>query len=136
MCCINIHLILCIASCLHASVVEGYIWRTLMREPTTNIHTFVRGIRSWAVDGAEERHLQILNTWGPLVLGPLWWPLPTIFLQGKPEYRHVSSTLVRSICRGGGGTGDDEGVSQKQQLNMLVPSCVQNEVAKLYGAAD
>jgi hypothetical protein len=58
---------------------------------------FIRGIRDWKIDGEEERKLQIQNTWGPIVLGPLWWPLRTIFIEGKPQYNHISSTLVRRI---------------------------------------
>lgn len=99
-------------------VVQGLIWRAVKRQGAS---LFIRGVRSWEKDGKEERSLQILNTWGPLLLGPLWWPLPTIFMEGKPEYNHVSSTLIRQICRGG-----EEGLSQ------LVPKVVVDEVGTLY----
>ena len=75
-------------------VVTGYIWRYAK---TQNASLFFRGIRTWSSDGPEERHLQILNSWGPLLLGPVW-PTKTIFLEGHPEYRDVSSTVVREIC--------------------------------------
>jgi hypothetical protein len=55
-----------------------------------------RGIRSWEKDGKEEQALHILNTWGPLVLGPTW-PIPTHYLEGLPEYNHISSTLIRKL---------------------------------------
>lgn len=42
------------------TVVEGYIWRYAKRRGAT---IFFRGIRSWEADGADERALQILNTW-------------------------------------------------------------------------
>ena len=75
-------------------MVTGYIWRYAK---TQNASLFFRGIRTWSSDGPEERHLQILNSWGPLLLGPVW-PTKTIFLEGHPEYRDVSSTVVREIC--------------------------------------
>lgn len=54
----------------------------------------------------------------------LTWPVPTIYLEGKPEYNHVSSTLIRSICR----DGDCNTVS----LSSLVPSEVTEKVTVLY----
>jgi phosphopantetheine adenylyltransferase len=102
------------------------IWRTVKRQ---GADIFVRGIRSWEKDGAEERQLQILNTWGPLVLGPLWWPVPTIFVEGKPDYNHVSSTLIRDLCVAGTSVGD-----RREQLAALVPGSVLDDVAQLYGA--
>mmetsp|Transcript_34580 Transcript_34580/g.79954 ORF Transcript_34580/g.79954 Transcript_34580/m.79954 type:complete len:98 (+) Transcript_34580:823-1116(+) len=64
-----------------------------------NAKTLFRGIRTWKQDGPSERQLLYQNTLWPLILGPLKWPLPTIFLEGDPKYRHVSSTLIRDICR-------------------------------------
>lgn len=103
-------------------VIHGYIWRTVKR---MNAKIFFRGIRSWEKDGQEERALQILNTWGPLLLGPLWWPLPTIFIEGKPEYNHVSSTLIRSLCK--------DGKAKNEDLRTLVPEVVLEDVVRLYG---
>ena len=98
---------------------------------------FVRGIRSWDKDGAEERSLQILNTWGPIVFGPLWWPVPTIFVEGKPDYNHVSSTLIRDLCSSR-STGDKQASATvnicRDQLATLVPDSVVDDVALLYGA--
>jgi phosphopantetheine adenylyltransferase len=86
---------------------------------------FFRGIRSWEKDGKEERTLQILNTWGPLLLGRTW-PVPTIYLEGKPEYNHISSTLIRDTCRGG----------DCESLSSLVPTNVTTEVTHLYSRKD
>jgi phosphopantetheine adenylyltransferase len=103
-------------------VVHGYIWRYAKKQDAS---IFFRGIRSWQKDGAEERSLQILNTWGPLLLGPLYWPIPTVYLEGNPEFNHVSSTLVRDIC---GDAGDSS-----TALSSLVPASISDEVARLYG---
>ena len=72
--------------------VLQYIWRNF---PQAAI--FFRGIRSWKKDGADERKLAILNTWGPILYGPLWWPRPTYFLEGNPEYNHINinSAIVK-----------------------------------------
>lgn len=102
-----------------SSVVQGYIWRYAKREGAS---LFFRGIRSWEKDGGEERGLQILNTWGPLLLGPLYWPIPTVYLEGKPEYNHVSSTLVRGACG-----------ASSAELTRLVPASICDDVASLYG---
>jgi pantetheine-phosphate adenylyltransferase len=107
---------------VEVQVVSGYIWRTVKPQ---GARIFIRGIRSWEKDGKEERSLQILNTWGPLVLGPLWWPLPTIYLEGKPEFNHVSSTLIRKICQSRGGT--------QEELKTLVPGSIAESVAQYYG---
>lgn len=112
------------------TVVSGYIWRTVK---PMGAQLFARGIRSWEKDGAEERSLQILNTWGPLVLGPLWWPLPTVFLEGHPKYNHVSSTLIRNLCAGAAGSGKTSAAG-KEELKDLVPDSILGEVARLYGA--
>ena len=110
---------------VQVKVVEGYIWRTVQRE---GAEIFFRGIRSWEKDGHEERALQILNTWGPLVLGPFWWPIPTVFLQGDPALNHISSTLIRETCQ-------DEPDKKKMlgKLDKLVPNSILHDVASLYG---
>lgn len=110
------------------SAVSGYIWRFAKKEGASY---FFRGIRSWEKDGTDERSLQILNTWGPLILGPTW-PVPTIYLEGKPEFNHVSSTLIRSICRGG-ATADG---SSTEALSSLVPTNVSERVTVLYSRKD
>ena len=108
---------------VRVEVVQGYIWRFAFRE---GVSIMFRGIRSWAKDGDEERYLHSLNTWGPMVFGPLRWPLPTQFLEGKPEYNHISSTLIRNMCVEAKkkGTGAD--------LTALVPEEVADGVAKAY----
>lgn len=108
------------SSNIQVQVVSGLIWRFAKREGAT---VFFRGIRSWEKDGAEERSLQILNTWGPLLLGPTW-PLPTLYLQGKPEYNRISSTLIRDLCQ--------SGTSPTESLSKLVPTAAAERVAELY----
>ena len=105
------------------AVFSDYIWRLAMRE---NVSIMFRGIRSWEKDGREERHLYLLNTWGPLVFGPIKWPLPTHFLEGQPEYNHISSTLIRSSCKKAKENG------QKPDLSAYVPAEVADDVAKIY----
>ena len=105
-------------------MVDGYIWRHVK---PAGAQLFVRGLRSWERDGSDERSLQILNTWGPLLLGPLWWPLPTLFMEGKPELNHVSSTLIRGICEGAAS-------ASLAKVEQLVPKKIAKDIVKLYGA--
>lgn len=100
-------------------VVSGYIWRYAISQ---KVNLLYRGIRSWASDGKEETNLHILNSWGPLVFGPLKFPLKTVFLEGDPMYKHISSTLVRNVCKYG----------SKDGLIGLVPSKVADEVLDAY----
>ena len=111
---------------IRVEVYAGYVWRLARQQGATMLY---RGIRSWERDGKEERNLQILNTWGPLVCGPLVWPLPTMYLEGKPEYNHISSTLIRDLSRDIGGK---ESEHVEQSLQDLVPPEVAKEVAELY----
>ena len=108
---------------VRVEVVQGYIWRFAFRE---GVSIMFRGIRSWAKDGDEERYLHFLNTWGPMVFGPLRWPLPTQFLEGKPEYNHISSTLIRNMCVEAKKKGTEA------DLTALVPEGVADGVAKAY----
>ena len=108
---------------VRVEVVQGYIWRFAFRE---GVSIMFRGIRSWAKDGDEERYLHFLNTWGPMVFGPLRWPLPTQFLEGKPEYNHISSTLIRNMCVEAKKKGTEA------DLTALVPEEVADGVAKAY----
>lgn len=108
---------------IEVQVVTGYIWRFAK---TRRCKWFYRGIRTWAKDGGEERSLQILNTWGPLMLGPTW-PIPTVYLEGQPEYNHISSTLIRTLVAGGA----DNATIQKE-LKKLVPESIAEQVQKLY----
>lgn len=101
-------------------MVPGLIWRYAKKQGGT---IFFRGIRSWEIDGGDERSLQILNTWGPLVLGPLTWPIPTHYLEGKPEYNHISSTLIRELCSKG---------RPKDVLSGLVSMSIAEAVAEMY----
>lgn len=84
-----------------------------------------RGIRSWKQDGREERMLMLLNTVGPIIYGPLKWPVPTIYLEGKPEYNHISSTLIRDMCK--------EASEKKVDLSSVVPKSLSDRVVDLYG---
>ena len=93
---------------------------------------FIRGIRSWEKDGKDERSLQILNTWGPLILGPVF-PIKTIYLIGDPKYNHVSSTLIRDICNtNSSDNNSDDDKNKEESLSKLVPTHVAGKVAKLY----
>jgi pantetheine-phosphate adenylyltransferase len=100
-------------------VVSGYIWRYAMSQ---KIKIFYRGIRSWQSDGKDETNLHILNSWGPIVFGPLKAPLKTIFLEGDPKYNNISSTLVREVCKYG----------MKGRLKGLVPDKVADTVLETY----
>jgi len=116
---------------VQVEVVTGYIWRYAK---TQNASLFFRGIRTWAADGAEERHLQILNSWGPALLGPVW-PIKTIFLEGDPRYRDVSSTVVRRICadiRQRNNSGDTDVDESKNELARLVPECIIDRIVDAY----
>lgn len=115
------------------TVVTGYIWRYAR---TQNASLFYRGIRTWSADGHDERQLQILNSWGPLLLGPLVWPLQTIFLEGDPKYRHVSSTVTRQLCakiRKRRLNGEVEVHAELEELTKLVPEWVMDKVVDAYG---
>lgn len=116
--------------------VSGYIWQHV---PEAEI--FFRGIRTWEKDGAEERILQIQNTWGPIVYGPCWWPRTTIFLEGNPKFNHISSTLIRELCSDGQSTASSSISMEKKTrttkdidslLAQLVPECIVSEVRQLY----
>jgi len=63
-------------------------------------------------------------------LGPLYWPLPTIYLEGKPEYNHISSTLIRNISQE--NNERKQGESIEKALEKLIPPVVAKEVAELY----
>ena len=118
-------------------MVTGYIWRYARAQ---NAALFFRGIRTWAADGPEERQLQVLNSWGPLLLGRIW-PLRTIFLEGDPSYRDVSSTRTRMICKDirrlrgdrGDGANNDELSRSVEELSRLVPRCVVDRIVEAYG---
>lgn len=108
---------------IRVEVVSGYIWRFAMKERAS---LMFRGIRSWEKDGKEERFLHLLNLCGPIILGPLIWPLPTHFLEGKPEYNHISSTLIRNMCVEGRRRGNTP------DLAKIVPDSVAAKVAAVY----
>jgi len=111
---------------IRVQVVSGYIWRYARAH---NASFFFRGIRTWEADGSEERQLLILNSWGPLLLGKIW-PTKTVFLEGDPRYRDVSSTLVRRLCAERRATSRNEG---DEKLARLIPSTVLTEVVAAYG---
>ena len=58
------------------------------------------------------------------------WPVPTIFLEGNPKYNHVSSTLIREICREG------MHMEKNEALSDLVPTVVAREISELYGSKE
>lgn len=103
------------------AIVQGYIWRYAMLH---NASTFIRGIRTWEKDGKEERSLHILNSWGPLVFGPLKWPLKTVFMEGDTRYLHLSSTIVRNAC--------EQKENSSDCLRGMVPKHVEKQVFEAY----
>lgn len=109
------------------TVVSGYIWRHARAQ---NAKLFFRGIRTWAEDGADELKLLVQNTYGPALLGRIW-PINTVFLEGDPRYRGVSSTLVREIC--GRIKGNEKNEAALEELKQLVPDSVLDEVVEVYG---
>jgi cytidyltransferase-like protein len=124
---------------VQVEIVSDYIWRHLKRTRPARQYrkmVFCRGIRTWAKDGRDEQYLQFQNTWGPLVLGPLVWPLPTIFLEGKPEYNHVSSTLIRNVCsspsKNKNNATTTTTTTAAEDLRQLVPLSIAEDVARLY----
>ena len=60
-----------------------------------------------------------------MLLGPLFWPIPTMYLEGNPKYNHVSSTLIRDLCA-------SKGTKEKDALAELVPPIVTGTVVRLY----
>jgi phosphopantetheine adenylyltransferase len=60
-----------------------------------------------------------------MLLGPVW-PVPTMYLEGNPKYNHVSSTLIREICREG------MPMEKNEALSDLVPTVVAREISELY----
>jgi len=101
-------------------VVSGYIWRYAY---TIGAKVLFRGVRSWEKDGKNELLLLFQNIYGPMILGP-FKTISTIFLEGKTEFNHISSSLVREIC-------------QQKELNGttlsgLVPNNVADLIASTY----
>lgn len=111
---------------IEVQVVSTYIWRYAK---TRQCRIMYRGIRSWEKDGKEEHALHILNTWGPLMLGPTW-PIPSHYLEGKPEYNHISSSLIRSLLKG--GEGGDKRSTVRSEIVKLVPASIVDETIRLY----
>jgi phosphopantetheine adenylyltransferase len=126
-----------------AVAVPGYIWRWAKKN---GVSTMFRGIRSWEKDGSDERKLHVLNTLGPIFLGPLSAPVPTVYLQYDPSSavevteqtsdkppptRALSSTYLRSLAR---ECCHNNGTGGKEQLNQCLPSAVVDSVISLYGS--
>ena len=63
--------------------------------------------------------------------------MKTMFLEGDPQYRHVSSTLVRQICarRKEAIESEDSNADINKELTRLVPERVASKVAEVYGAS-
>lgn len=108
---------------VRVEVVSGLIWKFAKREGATILF---RGIRSWKKDGRDELLLKVLNTWGPVILGPLIWPIPTVYVEGKPAYHEISSTMIRSLSSSAVRGGE-------KQLSDLVPPKIASLVAEVYG---
>jgi pantetheine-phosphate adenylyltransferase len=113
---------------IRVKVVSGYIWRFCYSQ---NADIMIRGIRTWKKDGKEERALHILNTWGPIVFGPLKWPLKTVFMEGDTRYLDLSSTLIREACANQNARENGKR-SDRSILEGMVPKQVEEEVIKAY----
>ena len=84
------------------------------------LQAFYRGVRSWQQDGKAERHLEWLNTIGPILIGKTL-PIPTYYLEGNPELKHISSTTVRELA------------AKQDPIGHLVPTKCAAAVLQLYG---
>jgi pantetheine-phosphate adenylyltransferase len=111
---------------VRVKVISGYIWRYAMEQKAV---AMIRGVRTWEKDGKEERALYILNTWGPIVFGPLKWPLETIYMESDPKFVGVSSTLIRDVCNRSQTLNND---ALTVHLEGLVPREVQNDILQAY----
>jgi phosphopantetheine adenylyltransferase len=77
----------------------------------------------------------IQNTYGPLLLGRIW-PINTVFLEGDPRYRSVSSTVVRDLCgriKKNDRNDDSEVDKSLEELKRLVPETVVGRIVEVYG---
>jgi phosphopantetheine adenylyltransferase len=110
-------------------VASGYIWRYAM---ANNAKIFFRGIRSWEQDGKDERALHLTNLWGPLVCGPLKWPLPTHYLEGDPKYTSLSSTFVRDRCKEIKENKESTSGKALADLSLFVPQEVVDDIVRAY----
>ena len=108
-----------LASRVEVHVVSGYVWRHAAAAGASCLY---RGIRSWAADGLAEKHLELLNTAGPILLGPLVRPVPTRHLGADPRYIDASSTLVRKGVAARGAAG----------VEHLVPPGFAEKLVELY----
>ncbi len=64
------------------------------------------------------------------------WPIQTIFLEGDPKYRHVSSTVTREVCakiRQRKLKEQEEVHTELKELTMLVPEWIAERVLDAYG---
>ena len=113
---------------VEVQIVSTYIWRYAKQR---GCRIMYRGIRSWEKDGKEEQALHILNTWGPLVLGPTW-PIPSHYLEGQPEYNHISSTLIRTLLSNSNATQQAGRSMVKAELTKLIPEAIVDETMALY----
>jgi pantetheine-phosphate adenylyltransferase len=111
---------------VEVQVVTTYIWRY---GKSRQCRILYRGIRSWEKDGKEEQTLHIQNTWGPLVLGRTW-PIPTIYLEGQPEYNHISSTLIRNLLKS--ENKQEKLLTFQNEISKMVPECIVDDIIEFY----
>jgi pantetheine-phosphate adenylyltransferase len=111
---------------VEVQVVTTYIWRY---GKSRQCRILYRGIRSWEKDGKEEQVLHIQNTWGPLVLGRTW-PIPTVYLEGQPEYNYISSTLIRNLLKPGSKRVTT--INRQSDISKMVPETIVDETIDLY----
>jgi pantetheine-phosphate adenylyltransferase len=113
---------------IRIKVCSEYIWRYAMSQKAK---IMFRGIRTWEKDGKEERALHVMNTWGPIVFGPLKWPLKTVFMEGDTRYLNLSSTLIRESCANQHSRENGKR-SGGSCLEGMVPKEVEEDVIKAY----
>ena len=79
-----------------------YIWRFCKQVGATELF---RSVRTWKQDGGAERFLELQNLYGPWLF--LNKSMPTTFIEGNPQYSHVSSTFIRDCVAKGDKSMDD-----------------------------
>jgi len=109
---------------IKVEVVSDYIWRYAK---LNSAKILFRGIRTWEQDGQEEQSLHKLNLWGPLVMGQTW-PLPTHYMEAKPDYAGISSTSLRNLC----DTKKEE--ECLEALKSFTPKEIVSDVYSAYGS--
>lgn len=83
-------------------IYGGLVWKFAR---SVGARTMYRGIRTWEEDGEAERVLEVQNACFPMLIqcSP---PMRTEYIQGPPQFAHVSSTLLRTRLQSGDSIDD------------------------------